>query len=57
MDHCKRTGCAKLALSSNMQRASAHQFYESLGFQKHGYSFRVDLEGSSYGESTSAELN
>ncbi len=46
MDQCKRTGCSKLALSSNMQRTAAHQFYESLGFQKFGYSFRVDLDGS-----------
>ena len=44
MDYCKRTGCTKLALSSNMKRLAAHQFYESLEFQRHGYSFRVDLE-------------
>jgi GNAT superfamily N-acetyltransferase len=44
MDYCKRAGCSKLALSSNMRRVAAHQFYESLGFQKHGYSFRVDFE-------------
>src|SRR5437588_11539189 len=44
MDYCKRAGCSKLALSSNMKRVAAHQFYESLGFQKHGYSFRVDIE-------------
>ncbi len=44
MNYCKRDGCAKLALSSNMKRLAAHQFYESLGFQKHGYSFRVALE-------------
>jgi len=57
MDHCKRIGCSKLTLSSSMQRTAAHQFYESLGFQKHGYSFRVKLDGSSYGEPTCAELN
>ena len=44
MDYCQKVGCSKLALSSNMRRAAAHQFYESLGFQKHGYSFRVDFE-------------
>ena len=47
MDYCKKVGCSKLALSSNMKRTAAHKFYESLGFQKHGYSFRVDFEGIS----------
>jgi ribosomal protein S18 acetylase RimI-like enzyme len=34
-------GCYKVALSSNLSRARAHAFYESLGFERHGYSFRV----------------
>ena len=45
MNYCRRAGCAKLVLSSNMKRLAAHQFYESLGFQKRGYSFRIDFEG------------
>jgi GNAT superfamily N-acetyltransferase len=45
MNYCRRAGCTKLALSSNMKRLAAHQFYESLGFQKRGYSFRIDFEG------------
>ena len=36
---CRRAGCYKLALSSNLVREEAHRFYESLGFEKHGYSF------------------
>ena len=36
--------CYKLMLSSNAKRARAHAFYESLGYERHGYSFRVDLE-------------
>jgi GNAT superfamily N-acetyltransferase len=36
-------GCYKLALSSNLKRTGAHAFYESLGFDQHGISFRVDL--------------
>ncbi len=44
MDHCKKIGCYKLVLSSNIKRVTAHQFYESLGFQKHGYSFRADFQ-------------
>jgi GNAT superfamily N-acetyltransferase len=37
-------GCYKLVLSSNMKRAAAHAFYEGLGFERHGYSFRVLLD-------------
>ena len=36
-------GCYKLVLSSNARRERAHAFYESLGFARHGYSFRLDL--------------
>ena len=39
---CRQKGCYKLMLSSNLARSSAHAFYESLGFEKHGYSFRID---------------
>ena len=34
-------GCYKLVLSSNAKRERAHAFYEQLGFERHGYSFRV----------------
>ncbi len=40
---CRDAGCYKLALSSNMKRQDAHKFYEAIGFQKHGYSFKVPL--------------
>ena len=40
---CKEMGCYKVSLSSNLKREDAHQFYESLGFQKHGYSFYIEL--------------
>jgi GNAT superfamily N-acetyltransferase len=39
LDECRKAGCYKLALSSNLKREGAHQFYESLGFKRHGYSF------------------
>ena len=39
---CRKAGCYKLALSSNLRRTAAHQFYESLGFEKHGFSFRIE---------------
>lgn len=40
---CRAAGCYKLSLSTNLKRKEAHAFYESLGFQKHGYSFLVEL--------------
>ena len=43
VDLCRDKGCYKLMLSSNARRASAHAFYESLGFERHGFSFRIDL--------------
>lgn len=43
IDYCREKGCYKLALSSNSKREIAHRFYESLGFQRHGYSFIVEL--------------
>jgi GNAT superfamily N-acetyltransferase len=44
MDRCRQKGCYKLVLSSNAKRTRAHAFYESLGFERHGFSFRIDLE-------------
>lgn len=41
IERCSERGCYKLALSSNLKRRRAHEFYESLGFEKHGYSFRI----------------
>lgn len=43
MQCCRQIGCYKVALSSNAKRASAHRFYESLGFERHGFSFMVQL--------------
>ncbi|MGE5455061.1 MAG: GNAT family N-acetyltransferase [Methylocystaceae bacterium] len=43
IESCKEHGCYKVALSSNLKRKNAHDFYESLGFKKHGYSFYIDL--------------
>jgi GNAT superfamily N-acetyltransferase len=44
MERCREKGCYKLVLSSNAKRVRAHAFYESLGFERHGFSFRTDLE-------------
>ncbi len=43
MELCREADCYKLTLSSDMKRELAHQFYEKLGFKKHGYSFVIDL--------------
>jgi len=40
-DICRSKGCYKLSLTSNQVRESAHAFYEAIGFERHGYSFRV----------------
>jgi ribosomal protein S18 acetylase RimI-like enzyme len=44
LEQSRQKGCYKLVLSSNAKRARAHAFYESLGFERHGYSFRIDLD-------------
>ena len=44
MAHCREKHCYKLVLSSNAKRECAHGFYESLGFERHGFSFRIALE-------------
>ena len=41
---CREKGCYKLMLSSNAKRERAHAFYEQLGFARHGYSFRIELD-------------
>jgi GNAT superfamily N-acetyltransferase len=38
---CAERGCYKMVLSSNLRRGPAHQFYEKIGFQRHGYSFVI----------------
>jgi GNAT superfamily N-acetyltransferase len=43
IDVCRKNGCYKMALSSSLKRERAHQFYENLGFEKHGFSFLIEL--------------
>jgi GNAT superfamily N-acetyltransferase len=44
MECARHARCYKLTLSSNLKRAAAHAFYESLGFTRHGYSFLIELQ-------------
>jgi GNAT superfamily N-acetyltransferase len=43
LEIARKAGCYKAALSSNLKRERAHAFYESLGFERHGYSYRIRL--------------
>jgi len=43
VERCRAKGCYKVMLSSNARRARAHAFYERIGFERHGYSFRLHL--------------
>ncbi len=43
MRHAREQGCYKLMLSANLKRDAAHKFYESVGFERHGYSFLMPL--------------
>lgn len=43
IDVCRENGCYKMTLSSNLKRERAHQFYENLGFKKHGFSFLIEI--------------
>jgi GNAT superfamily N-acetyltransferase len=40
-DLCREKKCYKMALNSNRHRIEAHRFYESLGYERHGYSFAI----------------
>lgn len=43
ISHAADLDCYKIMLSANSRRKIAHQFYESLGFEKHGYSYKISL--------------
>ena len=46
-NYAKDAGCYKMMLSSGLKRTWAHQFYEQLGWERHGYSFLLPLSGGS----------
>lgn len=43
LEQAKESAAYKLMLSSNLRREEAHRFYDSLGFERHGYSFQVQM--------------
>jgi GNAT superfamily N-acetyltransferase len=44
VEEARALGCYKLMLSSNAKRDRAHALYEQLGFERHGYSFRINID-------------
>ncbi len=42
-EQCRKAGCYKFVLSSNLKREDAHRFYDALGLERHGYSFLTRL--------------
>jgi len=43
LELAREEGCYKVMLSSNLKRDRAHNFYRSLGFKQHGWSFSLKL--------------
>jgi GNAT superfamily N-acetyltransferase len=44
LDLARAKGCYKVSLSTRMSRERAHVFYESLGFERHGFSYVTHLK-------------
>lgn len=42
LEKAREGGAYKAALSSNLASDKAHAFYDALGFERHGVSFRID---------------
>ena len=55
MERCASGDCYKMVLSSHLSRSNAHQFYDSLGFRKHGYSYLIDRFGDDGGAARIAD--
>jgi GNAT superfamily N-acetyltransferase len=43
LQQCRDKGCYKVVVSSNLKRHPAHGFYESLGFERHGFSYCIRI--------------
>jgi GNAT superfamily N-acetyltransferase len=53
---CGEKGCYKAVLSSNLKHDRAHAFYESLDFERHGYSYRINAQPNSPPDAPQAAL-
>jgi GNAT superfamily N-acetyltransferase len=43
IQEARRRGCHKLICTSRFGKDKVHELYESMGFRKHGFEFRIDL--------------
>jgi len=43
IEEAKKSGCYKLICTSRFSRPKVHRFYKKLGFEKHGYEFRMNM--------------
>lgn len=43
IQQCENNNCYKMALSSNVKRERAHEFYEKQGFYLYGYGFATNI--------------
>jgi len=46
IEEAKKQGCYKIICASNLDAARVHDLYQSFGFQKQGYEFRLDFKDS-----------
>ncbi|MEJ2720616.1 MAG: GNAT family N-acetyltransferase [bacterium] len=44
MTMCREAGCDKMRFSTNDRNAEASHFFETLGFERRGYGFVIDLD-------------
>lgn len=44
IEKAKELGCYKLIATSRFERENVHRLYQNLGFEKHGFEFRIDFE-------------
>lgn len=44
IEKAKTEKCYKLIGNSRLSKEKVHHFYEKLGFERHGYEFRMDFE-------------
>jgi len=40
----KKLNCYKIIATSRFERENLHEWYQGLGFKKHGFEFRIDLK-------------
>ena len=44
IEKARELGCYKIIATSRFEREKVHRFYESLGFKKWGFEFRIDFK-------------